>query len=213
MNIEEIKEYLKHNLSKERFEHSLGVMERAEEYAKIHGCDVETAKVVGLAHDIAKELTIEESLEYAEKNNIELDEIEKAQPYLLHGKIGAYICKEKFGFTKQMQEAIINHTTGSEDMDLLAKIILVADKTEKYRRYEDLDYAVSIAENGIRSYNRNYLRWSKVELSELGYTGEYLYISDWLVNRIEWLNIAFNSNEFVEKGEGLKYSSNYKHLK
>ena len=149
MNIEEINEYLKHNLLKERYEHSLGVMERAEEYAKVHGCDVEIAKIVGLAHDIAKELTIEESLEYAEKNNIGLDEIEKAQPYLLHGKIGAHMCKEKFRFTKQMQEAIIDHTTGSENMDLLAKIILVADKTEKNRRYEDLEYAVSIAKKDI----------------------------------------------------------------
>ena len=160
MNIEEINQYLKQNLSKERYEHSLGVMERAEEYAKIHGCDVQIAKIVGLAHDIAKELTIEESLQYAEKNNIELDEIEKAQPYLLHGKIGAHMCKEKFGFTKQMQDAIIDHTTGSENMDLLAKIILVADKTEKYRRYEDLDYAVSIAKKDINEGVLYCLDWA-----------------------------------------------------
>ena len=124
-------------------------MERAEELAKIHGCDEEIAKIVGLAHDIAKELTIEESLQYAKENNIGLDEIERAQPYLLHGKIGAHMCKEKFEFTKQMQEAIINHTTGSENMDLLAKIILVADKTEKNRKYEDLEYAVNIAKKDI----------------------------------------------------------------
>lgn len=149
MNIEEIREYLNQNLSEERYEHSLGVMERAEELAKIYGCDVEIAKIVGLAHDIAKELPREEALQYAEKNHIELDEIERAQPYLLHGKVGAHICKEKYGFTKQMQDAIINHTTGSENMDLLAKIILVADKTEKNRKYEDLDYAVSIAKKDI----------------------------------------------------------------
>ena len=36
-----------------------------------------------------------------------------------------------------MQNAIKYHTVGNENMDLLAKIIFVADKTEEGRNYKD----------------------------------------------------------------------------
>ena len=56
---------------------------------------------------------------------------------LLHGKIGADICKKRYGFTTEMQNAIKYHTTGNEHMDKLAKVIFVADKIEENRKYKD----------------------------------------------------------------------------
>ena len=114
-------------------------MEKAEELAKIYGADVNKAKLVGLAHDIGKELSREEKLQYAKENNIEIDEIEKINVGLLHGKIGADICKKRYGFTEDMQAAIKYHTTGSgkKEMTLLEKIIFLADKIEENRRYKD----------------------------------------------------------------------------
>ena len=149
IDIEQIKQELEKNLSEKRYIHSIGVMERAEELAQIYGLDVEKAKIVGLAHDIAKELTKEEALKYAEENNIELDEIEKVAPYLLHAKIGAHLCKTKYGFTKEMQQAIEYHTTGAVNMSLLDKIIFVADKTESNRNFDDLDYIVKLSNENI----------------------------------------------------------------
>ena len=61
---------LKKVLSEKRYNHSLGVMKKAEELAKIYKIDIDKAKLVGLAHDIGKELSKEEMLEYARKNNI-----------------------------------------------------------------------------------------------------------------------------------------------
>ena len=66
-----------------RYIHSLGVMEMAEELAKVYNVDVESARIAGLLHDIAKEMTKEESLEYVEKNNIAIDEVEKADDFSL----------------------------------------------------------------------------------------------------------------------------------
>lgn len=127
---------LKNTLSEKRYKHSLGVMKKAEELASIYGIDTNIAKLTGLAHDIGKEFSDEEMLKYAKENNIEVDNVEKVNVGLLHAKIGADICKKKYNFTLEMQNAIKYHTVGNENMDLLAKIIFVADKTEEGRNYK-----------------------------------------------------------------------------
>lgn len=148
-DIEKIKQDLKQILSEKRYNHSLGVMEKAEELALQYSEDIETAKLVGLAHDIAKEMPKEEIEKYIKSHNIEIDEIETMQPFLLHGKIGANICMEKYAFNKQMQDAIIKHTTGDINMTLLDKIIYLADKIEKNREYADAEYARNLAKKDI----------------------------------------------------------------
>ena len=134
MEYEEIENDVKSVLSEYRFTHSSGVAKKAVELAKIYGVQEETAKKVGIAHDIAKEMTDEEMIEYAKTNNIEIDEIETVKPSLLHGKIGADIAAKKFGFTQDMVNAIKWHTTGRKNMSMLEKIIYVADKTEENRK-------------------------------------------------------------------------------
>lgn len=129
MDIEIIKNRVKEVLSERRYNHSLEVMKRCEELAIIYGEDVEKAKRVGLAHDIAKEMKIDEIMQIVKENNIHLDEIEMQNPGLWHAKIGAVICKNEFGFTQDMVEAVENHTTAKEGMDLLSKILFVADAT------------------------------------------------------------------------------------
>ena len=134
--IEQIIEELKNTLSEKRYIHSLGVMEMCETLAKIYGVDIEKAKIAGLLHDIAKETTSEEKLEYAKQHNIEVDEIEKANPQILHGKIGAHIAKEKYGVSKEIQNAIEYHTETNPNMDTLAKIVYVSDIIELNRKQE-----------------------------------------------------------------------------
>ena len=130
---------LKDILSEKRYNHSIGVMKKAEELAKIHGENINKAKLVGLAHDIGKELSENEMVQYTKENNIEVDEIEKINIGLLHAKIGADICSKKYGFSIDMQNAIKYHTVGNLNMDLLSKIIFVADKIEDGRNYKDED--------------------------------------------------------------------------
>ena len=73
----EINKELKVKLSEKRYKHSVGVMKKAEELAKLYGVDINKAKLVGLAHDIGKELSDEEKIQYAKDNNISVDEVEK----------------------------------------------------------------------------------------------------------------------------------------
>lgn len=147
----EISKELEEKLSPKRYEHSIRVMEMAEELAKIHGADVEKAKLCGLAHDIAKEMTIKENFEYIKQNKIRIDKVERKNVKLLHGKIGADIVKKKYGFSEDMQKAIKYHTTTHPKMDMLAKIIYIADKVEMGRdsRKHNIEEARALAKKDL----------------------------------------------------------------
>lgn len=149
MNYEEIEEIVKNTLSEKRFNHSNGVAKRAAELASMYGEDIETARKIGIAHDIAKEMPKEEGLKYAKENKIIFDEIEQNEPGLWHSKLGADIAVKKFGFTEDMAEAITYHTTGNVNMNTMDKIIYLADKTEAGRTYEDLELAREISNKSL----------------------------------------------------------------
>ena len=149
MSLEEIQKEIKNRLSEKRYYHSQCVMERCEELAIKFDFNVETAKKVGISHDIAKELTDEEKLEYCEENNIEVDETERKNISLLHAKIGADMVKKYFGFNDIMSNAIKAHTTGLPKMDKLSKILFIADRTSKDRNLPDIDYINELLEKDI----------------------------------------------------------------
>lgn len=136
MELEEIRNEIQNSLSKQRYLHSIGTMKCAKELAKQYHVDEEKAMLVGLTHDIAKELARETSLNYVQENKLSIDWIELENTSLLHGKIGADMVKKKYHFSEEMQKAICYHTTGSPNMDLLAKILFVADKIEETRKEE-----------------------------------------------------------------------------
>ena len=107
--LRKIHQDIQRELSEKRYNHSIGVMKKAEELAKLYKVNINKAKLVGLAHDIGKELSKEDKLKYVKENNIEIDRIEKINVGLLHGKIGADICKKRYDFTEDMQDAIKFH--------------------------------------------------------------------------------------------------------
>lgn len=149
MQIEDIKQNLKTRLSDKRYNHSIGVMKAAKELAKLYGENEQEAEFAGLIHDIAKEMTEEEILEYLKNHDIEIDEVEKNQMRLLHSKLGASIAKEEFQASKKIQNAIAYHTTGNIEMDKFAKIIYLADKIEENRTYDEVEELRKIAKEDL----------------------------------------------------------------
>ena len=135
--LNQIMQDLKENLSEKRYLHSVSTMEKAKELANQYNQDELIVMLTALAHDNAKEMTDEDYFEYAKQNNIELNELDKLETICLHGKIGADIAGKKYGFTKEMQDAIYYHTTGRANMSLLDKLVFLADKTEDTRQEED----------------------------------------------------------------------------
>ena len=147
MEIEELKKELKLYLSNDdrRYIHSIGVMEMSEKLAACYGCDVERCKKAALMHDLAKTMPNKKKLEYVEDNKLPVSDTEILVPGILHGKIAADICKKKYGFDKEMCDAIENHTTGRANMSLMEKIIYVADAVEINRDYSDVKYYRDLA--------------------------------------------------------------------
>lgn len=138
-----IKNDLKDILSEQRFNHCVSTMEKAEELSEGYNIDIQIVKLTALAHDIAKEISknMEEKdyEKYAEENNLQFSENDKEAKAILHGIIGSDIVKKKYGFSKEMQDAIYYHSTAREEMTLLDKIIFLADKSEKLREGEDAE--------------------------------------------------------------------------
>ena len=133
---------MKKSLSEKRFSHCVRVMEKACELANIYNVDMNEAALAGLTHDIAKEIPYLEAMEIIKKNNIEVDEIELANPGLLHGPLGAFLVKEKYGLCSNIQNAIKLHTRTSKDMTMLDKIVYVADKIEDGRKNNNYNIQV-----------------------------------------------------------------------
>lgn len=186
--IEKIQADLKTILSEKRYNHSLGVMKKAKELAKKYGEDPNIAALVGLAHDIGKEIPNEEKLKYVQENNIKIDEIEKYNIGLLHAKIGADITKKKYDFTADMQKAIKYHTVAEPNMNLLAKIIFVADKIEENRNYEKVEELRKIAEINIDNCILEILNYTikeNIDKGRLVHTNSVLTRNKLLITQLE----------------------------
>ncbi len=156
-----IKKNLKKHLTKERYQHTLGVAYTATAMAMKYNPDtsgsgfMRKAELAGLLHDCAKCMDNEKKLRICDENDISYSRFESEHPYLLHGKVGAYIARTKFEINDEdILQAITWHTTGRPDMSLLEKIIFIADYIEPSRKpvpeldlirklaFEDIDKAM-----------------------------------------------------------------------
>ncbi len=159
--IDEITKYLQKNLTKKRFDHTMGVANTADSLAVKWGEDTSLAFLAGLVHDCAKEIPYNEIMDGLCLSGYKLDEIEKCSPALLHAPYGAILAKEVFGIhSAAVLDAVKYHTLGRPNMSLLEKIIYVADFIEPNRGYseaetlrklafEDIDKAVLAASDMV----------------------------------------------------------------
>jgi predicted HD superfamily hydrolase involved in NAD metabolism len=134
IDISDIKKSLEKHQDPERFEHTLGVSYTAAALAMRYGYDIKKAQLAGLLHDCAKHYSEEKILQYCEKYNISITEVEWQNPFLLHAKLGAFLAMHKYHVTdEEIISAILVHTTGKPNMNLLDKILYVADYIEPNR--------------------------------------------------------------------------------
>lgn len=137
---EQILNYLQEHLKESRYKHTLGVCESAIELAKIYSGDEKKARIAALLHDCGKYLSSNEIIDIMKKEKYPMDKVEQSFPEIMHGRAGAYIAKEVMGIDDdEILSAIRFHTTGKEDMNLLEKIIYLADYIEPYRNYPGVD--------------------------------------------------------------------------
>ena len=134
-NIKKIRRSMEKALDEKRYEHTLGVAYTAAALAMCYGADIRKAQTAGLLHDCAKCMDHHKKIAICKKHKIEINDIERKNPFLLHAKVGSYIAMKKYHIVDEdIIQAILNHTTGRPAMSLLEKIVYIADYIEPYRR-------------------------------------------------------------------------------
>lgn len=146
----DLKALVSNQLSMRRYEHTIRVAETAVSLARLYGVDENKAYRAGLLHDYAKEFPTEQLLKIAIEGKWPLTELEKRNPYLLHGPVAAiYLSQEKIETDPDVLAAITWHTTGRASMSKLEKIIYVADMIEPGRKGHEIKRLQLYAHQGL----------------------------------------------------------------
>ena len=140
LSIEQMNLYLKENLLEKRYIHVKGVVEMAKKLAELNNVSEEKAEIAALAHDVAKNLSKDKMKEIITENNIIISPLEENNSNLWHSIIAPIVAKDKLGIEdEEILDSIRWHTTGKENMSVLAKIIYIADMIEPNRNFNGVE--------------------------------------------------------------------------
>jgi nicotinate-nucleotide adenylyltransferase len=121
-------------LSTDRFLHSKNTALMASDLCRSFGFNPAAGYLAGISHDIAKQIDNKQLIKIVKKAGFSLSKLEKDKPNILHGKAGSILLRERFCIhNEDVLEAVAYHTSGRENMGLLAKVVYIADKTENSR--------------------------------------------------------------------------------
>jgi len=133
-------------------EHIDRVVSVAEVLARIHDLDARRLLLAAQGHDILRGLSDDDLLEAAETRGLEVSDLERAAPVLLHGPLGA-IELEARGWMddRELLDAVRWHTTGHPDYGPMAWALFVSDKVEpgKVERWPALDAVAEEMEHSL----------------------------------------------------------------
>ena len=136
-------------LKPSRINHVFGCRDTAVEMAKRWGADETDAARAALLHDVTKALPPQLQLTLCEEYGIMLDAFSRKNPKTLHALTGSLVADRVFGENEAVVNAIRHHTTGKADMNLLEKIIYVADYMEPSRNFPGVERLRSLAFSDI----------------------------------------------------------------
>lgn len=141
-----IEDKLIDNIGKERYLHSLRVLETATSLAKEYKMDVNKAQTAAILHDCAKFTDRTKLLKMASKFDIIIDNVMNHNIELIHGPLGAKIAELEYGVEDiEVINAIKYHTTGRENMTMLDKIIYISDYIEPRRNFKGVERVRELA--------------------------------------------------------------------
>ena len=126
-------------LKPSRVAHVLGCRDTAVAMAKHWGANEEDAARAALLHDVTKALDGPRQLTLAGEYGIILNAFQQENPKTLHALTGSVVAQRLFEENEAVVEAIRHHTTGKANMNLLEKIIYVADYMEPNRDFPGVE--------------------------------------------------------------------------
>lgn len=139
LSLEALKERVEKESSHKRFLHVQGVEKECSFLADIFCPEKKNElRIAAFLHDIAKEYSYEEQIEFCRKREIPLESYDRNSVAVLHALTGAELAREKYGeyCSDEILEAIRCHSTGKADMTLFEKLLFLADFIEEGRTYE-----------------------------------------------------------------------------
>ena len=155
-------------LKPNRVAHVLGCRDTAVELAKRWGVNETDAARAGILHDITKALDGPLQLTLCREYGTILDEFGYKYPKTLHALTGSLVADRIFGETEAVVSAICHHTTGKADMNLLEKIIYVADYMEPNRNFPGVEKLRELAFSDITAALQLGLEMTLEHLHNLG---------------------------------------------
>ncbi len=140
---------VREQITKHRYEHTLGVMETAVLLAKKFGADEKKAEMSAIFHDYAKFRDKDEMRTIIVEQGMDPDLLQY-NTELWHAPVGAFLVEKEVGFTDlDILDAIRYHTSGRPEMTLLEKIIYLADYIEPGRHFPGVEDVRKIAETDL----------------------------------------------------------------
>ena len=155
-------------LNPNRINHVLGCRDTAVELARRWGADENDAARAGILHDITKALDGPLQLTLCREYGTILDEFGYKYPKTLHALTGSLVAERVFGESPAVVNAICHHTTGKADMNLLEKIIYVADYMEPCRNFPGVEKLRELAFSDIDAALKLGLEMTLEHLKNLG---------------------------------------------
>ena len=134
-----------------RVNHVLGCRDTAVALAKLWGANEKDACRAALLHDITKALDGPLQLTLCNAYGIIPSDFAKENPKTIHALTGSLVAERIFGENPAVVSAIRSHTTGKANMNLLEKIIYVADYMEPNRSFDGVEKLRQLAETDIDS--------------------------------------------------------------
>ena len=126
-------------LKPNRVAHVLGCRDTAVELAKRWGVNARDAARAALLHDVTKALDGPLQLTLCNGYGKVLDDFSIRYPKTLHALTGSLVAERIFGENEAVVAAIESHTTGKAAMNMLEKIIYVADYMEPNRDFPGVE--------------------------------------------------------------------------
>lgn len=149
-DVDEIEDRVRNLVSRERYLHILGVMHIGLVLADALNEDKYDTAVAALLHDCAKGMDYETMRAELLRRKLITNEIDWHFPKLWHSILGADMAKTEFGVqNERISYAIYIHSTGSDSMCLLDKILYVSDYCEPLRMRHTINEIVKIAQKEI----------------------------------------------------------------
>ncbi|MBR8830676.1 MAG: hypothetical protein N5P05_000824 [Chroococcopsis gigantea SAG 12.99] len=131
---DEVLAWLQDNVPPRRLTHILSVEKMCADLATRHGLEPSRAARAGLLHDAAKFFPPPLLLTMAESHGVEIDDVCRSHPHLLHAEVSAIVARDQFGVKdEEILWAIRNHTLGRPGMSDLSCIVFIADALEPGR--------------------------------------------------------------------------------